>query len=237
MTTRRLRKFLIPFPILLALCAVQALLWVDALAAESDPPAFSVTGAVSVGANQLGVSEGTKIFLDFMLDPGLSPTLSLSNQNFTVFIDPWRWHWRQWDWLRGFIVRIPRLPIPEPEPWRMQIESVFDDTQDMIMPMPGLPPLARGSAFITDIEFRADAPFAREGRLPTMEELNRSFIGGTFMVVNEKGERVLTGKLEELIGSKTAPVCKSDGDADGDVDASDVNNLRREFGRRDCPLM
>lgn len=235
--TNRLRKFAIPLPVLLVLCAIQALFYANVSAAESDQPAFSVTGAVTVASNQLGVDPGSRIFLDFMLDPGLSPTLSLSNQNFTVFIDPWRWHWRQWDWLRGFVLRIPRLPIPDPGPWRMQVEAVFDDRQDMIMPMPGLPPLARGSAFITDIEFRADAPFAKEGRLPTMDELNSSFIGGTFMVVSDKGERLLTGKLEDLKGSETAPVCKGDGDADGDVDATDVGNLRREFGRKDCPLM
>ena len=235
--TNRLKIFQIPLPILLALCAMQALISVNVFAAEVEELAFSVTGRVTVGTNQLGVTLGEKIFLDFMLDPDLSPTLSLSNQNIIVFIDPWRWHWRQWDWLRGFIVRIPRLPIPDPGPWRMQIEAVFDDRQDMIMPMPGLPPLARGSAFLTEINFRSDAPFAKEGRLPTMRELNDNFQGGSFMVVNEKGEQLLIGTLDELKGSETAPACKGDGDADGDVDATDVGNLRRDFGRKDCPLM
>ena len=235
--TNRLRRFLTPFPVLLAVCAILALASINVWAAEREDPSFSVTGGVTVGANELGVAPGEKIFLDFMLDPGLSATRSLSNQNVVVFIDPWRWHWRRWDWLRGFILRIPRLPIPDPGPWRMQIETVFDDRQDMIMAMPGLPPLARGSAFLTEIDFRSDAPFAKEGRLPTMRELNENFVGGSFMVVNEKGERLLTGRLEELKGSETAPVCKGDADGDGDVDPTDIRKLRLEFGRTDCPLM
>lgn len=235
--TNRLKIFQIPFPILLALCAMPALMSVNVFAAEVEEPAFSVTGGVTVGLNQLGVKQGEKIFLDFMLDPGLSPTLSLSSQNIMVFIDPWRWHWRRWDWLRGFILRIPRLPIPGPGPWAMQIEAVFDDRQDVIMPMPGLPPLARGSAFLTGIDFRSDAPFAKEGRLPTMRELNDNFLGGSFMIVDERGEPLLEGTLDELKGSETAPVCKGDADADGDVDGTDIRNLRLEFGRRDCPIM
>jgi hypothetical protein len=235
--TNLLKRFLIPLPALLAVCVIATSASVNVVAAESKEPSFSVTGGVTVGPNQLGVAQGERIFLDFMLDPGLSSTLSLSSQNILVFIDPWRWHWRRWDWLRGFIVRIPRLPIPEPDPWTLQIEAVFDDRQDMIMAMPGLPPLARGSAFITDIQFRPDAPFAKEGRLPTMRELNENFVGGSFMVVDDKGERLLIGKLEDLKGSETAPVCKGDGDADGDVDGTDVRNLRAEFGRKDCPLM
>ena len=90
--TNRLRQFAFPLPVLLVLCAAQALIYANVTAAESDQPAFSVTGAVTVANNQLRVEPGSRIFLDFMLDPGLSPTLSLSNQNFTVFIDPWRWH-------------------------------------------------------------------------------------------------------------------------------------------------
>ena len=231
------KKFPILIPVLFALCAMQALTGANVAAAESEDPSYSVTGGVTVNENQLGVEPGSRILLDFMIDPGLSPTLSLSNQNVIVFIDPWRWHWRLWDWLRGFIIRIPRLPIPDPGPWRMQIETVFDDRQDMIMTMPGIPPLPRGSAFLTEMQFRPDAPFAKDGRLPSMREMNENFMGGSFMVVDPAGKELLSGKLDDLKGSETAPPCKGDGDQDGDVDASDVANLRREFGRKNCPLM
>jgi hypothetical protein len=205
-------------------------------AAELEP-AFSVTGVVTVGDNKLGVKPGEQIFTDFMLDPSLTPTLSISTQTNLVFIDPWRWHWRAWDWLRGFIILIPRLPIPGPDPVIIQIQAVFDDSQDMIMDMPGIPPLARGSAFITELAYPADSAFLKEGRLPNLKEISNGFLRGTFQVKDPNGGMLLSGKVDSLKATPSEPACKGDLDGDGDVDATDVRGLRLDFGRTNCPLM
>lgn len=220
-------------------CTVAALFAAGTVAAQNEKAAYDVTATVTVGDNQMGVAPGEQIFLDFMLDPDLSPTRSLSIQtNLQVFIDPWRWHWRLWDWLRTFIIRIPRIPNPGPEPGPLTIEAVFDDAQDMIMAMPGSAPLARGSAFITTLNFPSDSPFFREGRVPRLQEMiNARLVSGQFRVEDPAGRSLLTGTVTLLRASPAAEPCRADIDGDGDVDASDVAFVRREFGRRNCPLM
>ena len=220
-------------------CTVAALFAAGTAAAQTEKAAYDVTVTVMVGENQMGVHPGEQIFLDFMLDPDLSPTRSLSIQsNVRVFIDPWRWHWRLWDWLRTFIIRIPRIPDPGPDPGPLTIEAVFDDAQDMIMEMPGSPPLARGSAFMTRLEFPSDSPFFREGRVPTLQEMiEAKLVRGQFSVVDPEGKPLLVGTAIELRASKAAEPCPGDIDGDGDVDATDAVFFRRDFGRRNCPLM
>lgn len=210
--------------------------------AQSEEKAYNVTATVTVGENQMGVPRGEQIFLDFMLDPGLSPTPSLSRlaieQRVNIFIDPWRWHWRLWDWLRTFVIWIPVIPNPGPDPGPLRIEAVFDDAQDMIMPMPGMPPTQRGTAFITTFNFAGDSPFFRQGRVPTMGELNSArLVGGNFRVEGPDGKQLLTGEVTLLRAFTAEEPCRGDLDGDGDVDASDVRLLRLEFGRRNCPLM
>jgi hypothetical protein len=68
----------------------------SALAQTSGEPAYTVEAQVTPGDNQLGVKPGETIFLDFMLDPGITPTASLSTEERLVFIDPWRWHCASW---------------------------------------------------------------------------------------------------------------------------------------------
>ena len=223
--------------LVLCLILVSSVIGDNAFAQTTVKPAYSVTGEVTAGDNQLGVTPGERIYLDFMLDPGMTPTLSISTNERLVFVDPWRWHWRLWDWLRGFIVWLPRFPIPGPDPAVLQIQAVFDDSQDMVMTMPGVPPLARGSSFLTNLEFPGESAFVREGRLPSLDELNTGFMKGSFRVLDPQGKVLLDGKVDAVKGTPSAPPCKSNSDGDGDVDASDVRVLREEFGRRDCPLM
>lgn len=220
-------------------CTVAALCAAGSVAAQNEKAAYDVTATVTVGDNEMGVRPGEQIFLDFMLDPDLSPTRSLSIQpNVRVFIDPWRWHWRLWDWLRTFIIRIPMIPNPGPDPGPLTIEAVFDDTQDMIMEMPGSPPLARGSAFITTLNFESNSPFFREGRVPRLQEMiDAKLVSGQFRVEDPAGKPLLTGTVTLLRASAAAEPCRGDIDGDGDVDATDAGLFRRDFGRRNCPLM
>lgn len=205
-------------------------------AALAETGGYSVVGEITAEENKMGVKPGDQIITEFMLDPGITPTLSLSTRENLVFIDPWRWHWRLWDWLRGFIILIPRQPIPGPDPVIFQIRAVFDDAQDMIMEMPGVQPLERGSAFVTELSVPSDSEFLKEGRLPNIDEINGS-LGGTFKVEDPQGEVLLRGKVETLKATPSEPACKGDLDGDTDVDISDVRTLRLEFGRKNCPLM
>lgn len=209
-----------------------------AIAQEKAEPAFSVVGEITAGDNKLGVQPGERIFTDFMLDPSLIASSALSSQRL-VFIDPWRWHWRRWDWLRGFVVDIPRLPLPDPGPelFVLRIQAVYDDDQDLIMAMPDVPPLEKGSAFITELSFPSNSLFLKEQRLPNLEEINNGFVRGSFRVENPQGEVLLRGNVDGIKATPAEPVCKGDLDGDGDVDAQDTRSLRVEFGRRNCPLM
>lgn len=222
--------------LILCLCALFSIMHTAIAADEKSEPAFSVVGEIIAGENKLGVQPGERFFTDFMLDPSLIPTLSLSRERL-IFVDPWRWHWRKWDWLRGFVIEIPRLPIPDPGPWVLKIQAVFDDDQDMIMPMPGIPALEKGSSFITELSFPANSVFLKEQRLPNMEEINTGFEKGSFRVEGPQGEVLLKGNVDALKATPAEPVCKGDLDGDGDVDAADTRSLRVEFGRRNCPLM
>jgi hypothetical protein len=208
------------------------------MAAENSEPAYSVVGEITAGENNMGVHPGERIFTDLMLDPSLIPTLSLSTLDRLIFVDPWRWHWRKWDWLRGFVIEIPRLPIPDPGPlFVLKIQAVYDDAQDMIMAMPGVPALEKGSSFITELSFPTDSAFLKEQRLPTIDELNRGFEKGDFRVEGPQGEVLLRGTVDALKATPAEPVCKGDLDGDGDVDPTDVRTLRVDFNRRNCPLM
>ena len=105
------------------------------IAVAADETPFAVVGEITAGKNEMGVEPGERFFTDMMIDPSLIPTLSLSSREWIRFIDPWRWHWRKWDWLRGFVIEIPRIPFPEPDPGPLlvlRIQAVYDDAQDMI---------------------------------------------------------------------------------------------------------
>lgn len=209
--------------------------------AQKVEPAFSATAAGVIGDNQLGIRPGSPFRTDFMLDPGLSATPSLSTDRLIRFLDPWRWHWivgNPWDWLRGFIFEIPR-EIPGPDPGPLVLQAVFDDSHDMVMDMPGFPPQERGTAFVTTFMFRADSPFFKEGRLPTMEEVNRDFVkeNSSFRVLDPSGRELLRGTIDSFMAAPSAEPCEGDTDGDGDVDATDVRTFRSDFGRNECPLM
>ncbi|MCD2448793.1 hypothetical protein GO003_000040 [Methylicorpusculum oleiharenae] len=204
---------------------------------DKSEPAYSVVGEVTAGENKLGVAPGEQIFTDFMLDPSLIATEALSSRERLIFIDPWRWHWRRWDWLRGFVIEIPRIPGPGPEPFVLRVQAVYDDAQDMIMEMDGVPPLEKGSSFITELSFPTDSAFLKEQRLPNMDEINNGFIKGSFRVEDPQGEVLFKGSVDGLKATPAEPVCKGDVDGDGDVDTRDTRTIRLEFGRRDCPLM
>jgi hypothetical protein len=109
----------------------------------------------------------------------------------------------------------------------------------MVMTMPGIPPTERGTSFMTTLAFQADSPFLREGRIPNLAEISNGFVkeGSSFRVMSPQGEELLRGTVEELKASPSAPPCKGDTDGDGDVDASDIREVRLDFARTDCPLM
>ena len=227
--------------LILSLLTVAAFAGNTVFAQEKDP-AYSVIAAGIVRANKLGIQQDSLFQADFMLDPGLSPTKSISTTTLLRFIDPWRWHWiviTPWDWLRGFIIEIPRPPFPIPEPWPFVIRVEFDDPGDMVMNMPGIRPLERGTQFITSLMFKGDSAFLRAGRIPVMDEANAAFVmeGSDFEIQDPAGKTLLQGTIDKLEASPSKPACEGDTDGDGDVDASDLGSFRLDFGRRDCPTM
>lgn len=226
----------------LVLLLLTAVLGASSVYAQEIEPAFSAIAEGVIGDNELGIKSGERFRTELMIDPGLTPTLSVSTPDVLRFIDPWRWHWivgTPWDWLRGFIILIPRLPIPGPDPGPLTIEAVFDDSQDMVMDMPGIPSLPRGTSFVTKLMFEAESAFFKQGRLPTMDEMNGLFVrdGSSFEILGPDGKSFLRGSIDVLKATPSEPPCKGDLDEDGDVDQSDVRLFRSDFGRLECPLM